>query len=57
VPGDHIIMRDQELVPVDAILRAGTGHIDNSFITGEPLAVRARTSAKRSRPVAASAVR
>lgn len=40
VPGDHIIVRDQELVPVDAILRAGTAHIDNSFITGEPLAVR-----------------
>ncbi|MBL7940496.1 MAG: heavy metal translocating P-type ATPase [Flavobacteriales bacterium] len=38
--GDHIIIRDQELVPVDAILRAGTAHIDNSFITGEPLAVR-----------------
>lgn len=40
VPGDHIIVRDQELVPVDAILRSGTAHIDNSFITGEPLAVR-----------------
>ncbi len=39
-PGDRIIIRDQELVPVDAILRAGTGHIDNSFITGEPLPVR-----------------
>ncbi len=36
-PGDRIIVREQELVPVDAILRAGTGHIDNSFITGEPL--------------------
>lgn len=40
VPGDHIIVRDQELVPVDAILREGRGHIDNSFITGEPLPVR-----------------
>ncbi len=39
-PGDRIIVRDQELVPVDAILRAGTGHIDNSFITGEPMPVR-----------------
>ncbi|MFT3884684.1 MAG: heavy metal translocating P-type ATPase [Flavobacteriales bacterium] len=39
-PGDRIIVRDQELVPVDAVLRAGTGHIDNSFITGEPLPVR-----------------
>lgn len=40
VPGDRIVVRDQELVPVDAILREGTGHIDNSFITGEPLPVR-----------------
>jgi Cu+-exporting ATPase len=38
--GDRILVRDQELVPVDAILREGTAHIDNSFITGEPLAVR-----------------
>lgn len=41
-PGDRIVVRDQELVPVDAILRDGTGHIDNSFITGEPLPVRKR---------------
>lgn len=39
-PGDLIVVRDQELVPVDGILREGTGHIDNSFITGEPLPVR-----------------
>ncbi len=39
-PGDRIVVRDQELVPVDGILRRGTGHIDNSFITGEPLPVR-----------------
>lgn len=38
--GDRIIVRDQELVPVDAILRDGVAHIDSSFITGEPLAVR-----------------
>lgn len=39
-PGDRILVRDQELVPVDAILREGTAHIDTSFITGEPLPVR-----------------
>lgn len=39
-PGDRILIRDQELVPVDAILRVGDAHIDNSFITGEPLPVR-----------------
>lgn len=38
--GDRIVVRDQELVPVDGILREGTGHIDNSFITGEPLPMR-----------------
>lgn len=39
-PGDRIVVRDQEIVPVDARLLAGTAHIDNSFITGEPLALR-----------------
>ncbi|MEO5585635.1 MAG: heavy metal translocating P-type ATPase [Flavobacteriales bacterium] len=38
--GDTIIVRDQELVPVDGILRKGSGRIDNSFITGEPLPMR-----------------
>jgi len=38
--GDHIVVRDQELIPVDAVLRNGIGNIDNSFITGEPLPVR-----------------
>jgi Cu+-exporting ATPase len=40
VPGDRIVVRDGELVPVDGILRAGQGRMDNSFITGEPLPVR-----------------
>lgn len=39
-PGDRIVVRDQEIVPVDAVLRAGNAHIDNSFITGEPLPLR-----------------
>ncbi|MBK7946894.1 MAG: HAD-IC family P-type ATPase [Flavobacteriales bacterium] len=39
-PGDTIVVRDQEIVPVDAILRNGTAYIDNSFITGEPLPLR-----------------
>jgi Cu+-exporting ATPase len=38
--GDRIVVRDQELIPVDAVLCAGVGNIDNSFITGEPLPVR-----------------
>ncbi|MFZ1687872.1 MAG: heavy metal translocating P-type ATPase [Flavobacteriales bacterium] len=39
-PGDRIVIRDQELIPVDATLCSGTGYIDNSFITGEPLPTR-----------------
>lgn len=39
-PGDRITVRDQEIVPVDAVLLEGEAHIDNSFITGEPLPVR-----------------
>lgn len=40
IQGDRILVRDQELIPVDGILRSGHGHIDNSFITGEPLPIR-----------------
>ena len=37
--GDRIMVRNQEIIPVDAILIRGEGHIDNSFITGESNAV------------------
>ncbi|MEC5394730.1 heavy metal translocating P-type ATPase [Bergeyella sp. RCAD1439] len=33
--GDRILVRNQEIIPVDSILISGEGHIDNSFITGE----------------------
>jgi Cu+-exporting ATPase len=33
--GDIIVVRSQELIPVDAILMTGQTHIDYSFITGE----------------------
>lgn len=33
--GDRILLRDEEILPADAILMKGQGHIDNSFITGE----------------------
>lgn len=33
--GDRILVRNQEIIPVDAILITGEGNIDNSFITGE----------------------
>lgn len=32
---DHIIIRNEEIIPVDAILIKGLAAIDNSFITGE----------------------
>lgn len=33
--GDRILVRNHEIIPVDAILINGDGNIDNSFITGE----------------------
>ena len=33
--GDRILVRNQEIIPVDTILISGDGNIDNSFITGE----------------------
>ena len=33
--GDRILVRNQEIIPVDAVLINGEGNIDNSFITGE----------------------
>ncbi len=33
--GDRILVRNQEIIPVDAILINGEGNIDNGFITGE----------------------
>ncbi|MEW6050391.1 MAG: heavy metal translocating P-type ATPase metal-binding domain-containing protein [Candidatus Zixiibacteriota bacterium] len=34
-PGDRILVRNQELVPADAVLINGQGSIDYSFVTGE----------------------
>lgn len=33
--GDRILVRNHEIIPVDAVLINGDGNIDNSFITGE----------------------
>ena len=43
VPGDHIVVRPQELVPADAVLLDGGGAVDYAFATGEqtPVAVTA----------------
>lgn len=37
--GDRILVRNQEIIPVDAILISGEGNIDNSFITGESVSI------------------
>ena len=37
--GDRILVRNQEIIPVDSILINGEGNIDNSFITGESASV------------------
>lgn len=34
-PGDRILVRHQELIPADSILRSTEAHIDYSFVTGE----------------------
>ena len=35
IPGDRILIRNKELLPVDAILQKGEALIDYSFVTGE----------------------
>lgn len=34
-PGDQIVVRNEELIPADCILRSVAARIDNSFVTGE----------------------
>jgi len=36
---DHIIIKNQEMIPADAILVKGTGNIDYSFVSGENVPV------------------
>ena len=44
--GDRIMVRNQEIIPVDAILINGEGNIDNSFITGESATVEKKPGEK-----------
>ncbi len=41
--GDHILIRNKELIPADARIISGEGNIDYSFVTGESLPVRKNT--------------
>jgi len=37
--GDRLLVRNQEIIPVDSILVSGNAHIDYSFVTGESASV------------------
>ncbi len=37
--GDCVLVRNEELIPADAVLFKGTAHIDYSFVTGESVPV------------------
>lgn len=39
VPGDRLLIRNQELIPVDGILISNDAEIDYSFVTGESIPV------------------
>ncbi len=44
--GDTILIRNNEIIPVDAQLIAGEAKIDNSFVTGESLPVEIKVGTK-----------
>ena len=44
--GDRLLIRNQELIPVDGILISGKAHLDCSFVTGESRVVRKQSGDK-----------
>lgn len=46
VKGDRLLIRNEELIPVDAILMKGKARIDYSFVTGESEAVSKKSGDK-----------
>ena len=44
--GDRLLIRNEELIPVDAILIKGNAHIDYSFVTGESKTVTKKSGDK-----------
>ena len=38
-PGDRIVLRNNEIIPADAVVIQGPAHIDYSFVTGESIPV------------------
>ena len=41
--GDEVVVRPGETIPVDGLVLHGTGHVDESMLTGEPMPVTKRT--------------
>src|SRR5690606_7592784 len=39
-PGDLVRVKAGETIPADGRIRAGSGHVDESMLTGEPVPVR-----------------
>ena len=37
VPGDQVLVRPGERLPVDGVVREGASHVDEAMLTGEPL--------------------
>ena len=37
IPGDILVVRPGERIPVDGVVTIGTSHVDTSMLTGEPL--------------------
>ncbi len=44
--GDHILIRNKELIPADAVVFSGEANIDYSFVTGESLPVQKKIGEK-----------
>ncbi len=36
-PGDHVLIRPGERIPVDGVVREGHSHVDEAMVTGEPM--------------------
>ncbi|MDH5681070.1 MAG: heavy metal translocating P-type ATPase [Spirochaetota bacterium] len=41
IPGDAIIVRPGEKIPVDSVVKSGDSYVDQSMLTGEPIPVHA----------------
>lgn len=46
IQGDRLLIRNEELIPVDSILIKGKGRIDYSFVTGEAAPVKKESGDK-----------